>query len=58
MGQGLTGSTLEVIERSWKFDRFGGHRKANENLRDPVLFFTDSHKRLKRESRTNDVLVR
>jgi hypothetical protein len=44
VGQGLTGFTLEVIERSWKFDRFGGRRTANEYLRDPVFFFIDLHK--------------
>jgi len=46
-GQGLTGRTLEVIERSWKFDRFGGRRTVNEYLQDPLYFFTDVHEGLK-----------
>jgi len=43
-GQDLEGCTLKVIERSWKFDRFGGRKSTDENLLDPLHFFTDVHK--------------
>jgi hypothetical protein len=38
--QDLTGHTLEVIERLWKSDRFGGHRVVSEYLQDWVLFYS------------------
>jgi len=40
-GQDLEGYTLKVIERSWKFNRFGGCRAVNEYLIDPLHIFSD-----------------
>lgn len=40
MGRDLTGLTLEVIERPWKVDRFGGRRAVSEYLIDQVYFIS------------------
>lgn len=40
MRQDLSGYALEVIERLWKSDRFGGHRVVSEYLQDWVLFYS------------------
>lgn len=40
VGQDLTGHTLEVIERSWKSDRFGGRRSVGKNLIGQAYFIS------------------
>ena len=38
-GQDMISQALEVIERPWMVDCFGGHRVVDEFLRDPVFIF-------------------
>jgi hypothetical protein len=42
VGQDLVGQTLEVIERPWKSDRFGGRRSVGKNLIGQAYFINDS----------------